>query len=210
MGEDQAAGQNEPDLQESIEEPGASTDSKAETKSVNPEASDLEKLIAERDHYLEMARRSRADFENYQKRISRELQTERKYALQPLLGDLLPVLDNLDRALEAAGGDFDGPARGLLEGIRMVRKQWLDALERHGVQAIQPEGQPFDYNCHEAVMQQPSDQPAMTVLKTLQTGYRLHDRVVRPAQVIVSLGPAEESGSEKEPASPDAPENQEK
>lgn len=151
---------------------------------------DIGKLTAERDHYLEMARRSRADFENYQKRVARDLQIERKYALQPLLGDLLPVLDNLDRALEAAGGDFDGPARGLLEGIRMVRKQWLDALQKHGVEALNPEGQSFDPNLHEAIMQQPSDEhPAMTVLKTLQIGYKLHDRVVRPAQVIVSLGP---------------------
>lgn len=149
---------------------------------------DVETLIAERDKYLEMARRARADFDNFQKRAARDLQTERQYAAQPFLADLLPVLDNLDRAIDSAKESEAGS--GILAGVEMVRKQLRDALEKNGVRMIRPDGEHFDPNVHEAVMQQPSaDHPPMTVLQTLQAGYMLRERVIRPAQVIVSQAP---------------------
>jgi molecular chaperone GrpE len=195
---DDAAPDKESPEQASPSEEQVETAAQSSSDAAAPPQDELQKLIAERDHYLEVARRSRADFENYQKRVARDLQIERKYALQPLLGDLLPVLDNLDRALEAAGGDYDGPARAMLDGVRMVRKQWSDALNRHGVVELNPDGQPFDPNEHEAVMQQPSDEvPPMTVLKTVQTGFRLYDRVVRPAQVIVAVAPSQPRSGEE-------------
>lgn len=149
---------------------------------------ELARLRSERNKYLELAKRARADFDNYQKRISRELQTERMYAAQPMIADLLPVLDNLDRALESAKDNAE--AAGIVEGVQMVRKQFQDAFEKHGVRRITPNGVPFDPNFHEAVMQIPTaDHEPMTIVQTLQSGYTLHERVIRPAQVIVAAPP---------------------
>jgi molecular chaperone GrpE len=148
-------------------------------------------LVAERqrDEYLDLARQTRAEFENYQKRSQRELAAERKYAQAPLAGDLLPALDNLERAVAAARQAGDNGA--LTQGVGMVTSQLLDALKRHGVTRIEAQGQPFDPNLHQAVMQQPSkEHPPGTVLQVLEQGYMLHERVLRPARVIVSM-PAE-------------------
>ena len=148
----------------------------------------LQKAERQRDEYAELARQVRADFENYQKRAARDLATERRFAQPPLAGDLLPSLDNLERAIAAAkqGGD-NGP---LAQGVAMVQAQLLDALRRHGVTRIEAQGQPFDPNLHQAVMQQPSaDHPPQTVLQVLEQGYLIHDRVLRPARVVVSTAP---------------------
>src|SRR5262249_21954069 len=106
----------------------------------------------------------------------------------PLAADLLPALDNLERALTAARQkEGNGP---LVQGVTMVQNQLLDVLRRHGITKVEAQGQPFDANVHEAVMQQPSaDQPTGTVLQVLEQGYLLHDRVLRPARVIVSKKP---------------------
>jgi molecular chaperone GrpE len=142
-----------------------------------------------RDEYLDLARQVRADFENYQKRSQRDLATERRFAQEPLARDLLPALDNLDRALAAAEKTGDNGA--LAQGVAMVRSQLLDALRRHGVTRIEAQGQPFDPNRHEAVMQQPcAEAPPQTVLQVLEPGYVHHERVLRPARVIVSMPPA--------------------
>lgn len=155
----------------------------------------LEGLIAERDRFKELALRARAEFENFQKRSNRDLQVERQYAVQPLAADLLPVLDNLDRAIDSARGKDD--AKGIVEGIELVRKQFFDAFVKHGIERIAPTDAPFDPNFHQAVLQVPTaEKPPMTVLQTLQTGYRLKDRVIRPAQVMVATAPIG-------PASPD-------
>jgi molecular chaperone GrpE len=139
----------------------------------------------ERDQYLELLQRTRADFDNYQKRSTRDAQQERRYAQVPLATDLLPALDNLDRALAAARQA--GDAGPLAQGVGMVQTQLLDALRRHGITPVAAQGQPFDPNVHQAVMQQPSaDQPPGTVLQVLQPGFQVHDRVLRPASVIVS------------------------
>lgn len=139
----------------------------------------------QRDEYLDLAKTARAEFENYQKRFQRDLATERRFAQSPLAGDLLPALDNLDRALEAAKKAGDEGA--LSKGVAMVQAQLLDALRRHGVTRVEAAGVPFDANVHEAVMQQPSAEvPPQTVLQVLEQGYMIHDRVLRPARVIVS------------------------
>ena len=138
-----------------------------------------------RDEYLALARQTRADFENYQKRASRDLATERRYAQLPLAEDLLGAIDNLERAIAAAEQAGDkGP---LAKGVSLVLTQLLDVLRRHGVSRIEVLGQPFDPNLHQAVMQQPSaDHPANTVLQVLASGYMMHERVLRPATVIVA------------------------
>jgi molecular chaperone GrpE len=142
----------------------------------------------QRDEFRKLAQMTQADFENYQKRFQRTLAEERRYAQKPLAGDLLSTLDNLDRALAAARQNKeDGP---LVQGVSMVQSQLLDVLRRHGVTKIETQGQPFDANLHEAVMQQPSaEHPPGTVLQTLEQGFMLHDRVLRPARVVVSKKP---------------------
>ncbi len=129
--------------------------------------------------------RAQAELDNYRKRARRELDDERKYAEINLLRELLPVVDNITRALDHAEKKADPAA--LMEGVRMVAQQLETVLKRHHCQPIEAHGQPFNPALHEAVMQQPSaDQPANTVVNVVQPGYQLHDRVVRPAQVIVS------------------------
>ena len=139
----------------------------------------------DRDKYLDLLQRTRADFENYQKRIQRDMQQERKYAALPLAQELLPALDNLERALVAAKQTGDGNA--LVQGVNIVYSQLLDALKRQGITRIDALNQPFDPTLHQAVMQQasPDHGPGM-VLQVLQEGYMLHDRVLRPASVVVS------------------------
>jgi molecular chaperone GrpE len=139
----------------------------------------------QRDEYLTLLKQTRADFENYQKRNARERESERKYAFFPLALELLPAIDNLERAIAAAkqAGD-QGP---LAQGVTGTHRQLLDVLKRHNVMPIEALGQPFDPNKHQAVMQQPSaDRPPGTVLQVLQQGFMIHDRVLRPASVVVS------------------------
>jgi molecular chaperone GrpE len=148
-----------------------------------------------RDQYLDLAQRTRAEFENYQKRVARDLATERRFAQAPLAADLLGPIDNLDRATAAA--QQAGETGPLVQGVALVQNQLLDILRRHGITRIDAEGKPFDANVHEAVMQQPSkDQPPFTVLKVLEPGYMIHDRVLRPARVIVATAPPAESKTE--------------
>lgn len=152
---------------------------------------DLERLRAraqERDQFLDQLQRTQADFENYQKRSRREWEQERKYLHGELTGGLLPVIDNLARATAAAAQAGEkGP---LVQGVGMVQDQLLGLLKRYGVTAIEAQGQPFDPNLHQAVMQQTSDeQPPGTVLQVLEQGFKIHDRVLRPAAVVVSIRP---------------------
>ncbi len=157
----------------------------ADTSDGTDELEKLKKLAAERDQYLDLAARTRAEFENYQKRMQRERELDRKYAFGPLAESLLPIYDNLDRAVAAAkqAGDT-GP---LVQGVAMVVTQFLELLKRHGITRIDAEGKPFDPNLHQAVMQKPADDvPANTVVQVIEHGFLNQDRVLRPAKVIVS------------------------
>jgi molecular chaperone GrpE len=134
--------------------------------------------------------RAQAEFENYRKRVRREMEDERRYAALPLIRDLLSVADNLNRAIESA--EQSGSTSGLLEGVKMVAGQLDNVLEQHHCRRIEAEAEPFDPHLHEALAQEPSDEhPPSTVTRVARVGYRLHDRVVRPSQVFVSTGPAE-------------------
>jgi molecular chaperone GrpE len=145
-------------------------------------------LAAELAASNDRALRLHAEMQNLRNRTSREIADERKYAALPLLRDLLPVVDNIDRAIEAA--EKSGEAEKLLEGFRLVRQQLTVALSSNDCKLIEADGQPFDPNVHQAILHQPSPSvPAGTVTMVTQQGYKLHDRVVRPAQVIVSSGP---------------------
>jgi molecular chaperone GrpE len=151
-----------------------------------------EKAEKERDDYLTLVKQVRAEFENYQKRQQRELAQERRFAHGPVVLSLLSALDNLDRALAEA--NKAGDRSPLAKGVAMVEKQVLDILRRHDITRMEALGQPFDPNLHQAVTQQPSaDKPPMTVLQVLEQGYMIHDRVLRPASVVVSVAPPVQS-----------------
>jgi len=139
----------------------------------------------ERDQFLALLQRTRADFENYEKRVLRDQAHERRFLHGGLAKDLLPALDNLDRAVQAA--QKAGESGPLVQGVSLVQTQLLDILRRHDVARIEAEGQPFDPTKHEAVMQQPATgKPPQTVLQVLEQGFMIHDRVLRPAKVIVA------------------------
>lgn len=157
----------------------------------NPEAvceqTELQRLASELKAANDRALRTQADLDNFRKRSRREMDDQRRYADLPLLRDLLPVVDNLDRAVQAAEQNHD--AASLLEGVKMVVTQFSSVLTQHHCQPIEADGAAFDPNLHEAISQSASgDHPAGNIVHVAQAGYQLHDRVVRPSQVIVSLG----------------------
>jgi molecular chaperone GrpE len=145
--------------------------------------------------------RTAAELENYKRRAAKEKEETRKYGNESLLKDFLPVADNLERALEHA--EQHDP-RQLLEGIRLVQKMLDSALGKHGVVGFSAVGQPFDPGQHEALMQAESDEAPGTVVKEMARGYRLHDRLVRPAAVVVAKARAG-AASGAGPAAPEKP-----
>lgn len=150
-------------------------------ESVQETQDELGKVIQERDKYLDLLRRNQADFDNYQKRSLRETETERKYAQRGLALEVLPALDNLDRFLSTIKQETDAT-----KAVVMVQKQLLDGLSRQGIKKMACVGQMFDPNKHEAIMEQPSDKPAGTILIEAEAGFIYNDRVLRPAKVIIA------------------------
>jgi molecular chaperone GrpE len=147
----------------------------------------LAAALAERDANYDRFLRSQAELDNFRKRVQREREEDRRYASLPVVRDLLPVFDNLRRAMDAASSA--GESGNLRQGIELVLQQLEGVLARHGAQAIPAVGQPFDPHLHEAVQQAPSaEHPPMTVIQELERGYMLQDRVIRPTKVIVSAG----------------------
>ena len=171
------------------EEPTKSTSQDDEPKPTAEASMDETSLLDQLRADLEGARdrvlRSQAELENYRKRAAREIEDHRRYANLPLIRDLLPVLDNLERSIAAAETAPD--VAGFLAGVKLVAKQFEDTLVRYHCVRIPALHQPFDPNLHHAILQQPSTEfPPHTVLTVTQSGFQLHERVVRPSQVIVS------------------------
>jgi len=163
---------------------GAPAGNGGDAVEVEGDLDELLKLTAQRDEYLSLAQRTQADFENYKKRIAREATQAVQRGVGKLAKELLPALDNLDRAIAAApAGD------PLLEGVRLVRSEISAALARVGVESFSPLGEQFDPSLHEAVatMQQPEGGAASgTVAEVYQDGYRLGEAILRPARVVVA------------------------
>ncbi|HEY5873297.1 MAG TPA: nucleotide exchange factor GrpE [Gaiellaceae bacterium] len=148
-----------------------------------PAPDPLETAIAERDAYLDLAQRVQADFENYRKRAVREQERLVAHAHERLVRELLPILDDLERALEAAERHEEAQ---LVEGVKLVEQSLRTALRKEGLAEIETNGA-FDPHVHEALLTQPSDDvESGSVLEVVQRGYRVGDRVVRPAKVIVA------------------------
>ncbi|HEY2630850.1 MAG TPA: nucleotide exchange factor GrpE [Solirubrobacteraceae bacterium] len=149
---------------------------------IEAELDEMVKTSAERDHYLALAQRTQADFENYRKRVARDAAQAQDRGVAKLAKELLPALDNLDRALDAAAEEDP-----LLTGVKLVRAEIAAALARVGIEAFSPLGDPFDPNVHEAMAQQPVEGAASgTVAEVYQNGYRMGDTVIRPARVLVA------------------------
>ena len=144
----------------------------------------LAEVERERDEYLNDLKRVAADFENYRKRVARDQEGLVARAHERLVKELLPVLDDLERALEAAAQHEEAK---LEEGVRLVHRELVEALAREGLVEVETDGQ-FDPHVHEALVSQPSEQEDGSVIEVLQKGYRLGDRVLRPARVVVSQG----------------------
>ena len=147
---------------------------------------------------MEQLQRLAAEFSNYQKRMERTLQDERLIGIRGLVVDLLPVLDNFERALEHANDEAGKDA--LVAGIKAVYEQFLAALKKHGVTQFESHGETFDPEHHEAIAMVPSDEHAEgKVAHVMQKGYRLHGQTIRPSRVAVSGGPAkpEEQGKDE-------------
>jgi molecular chaperone GrpE len=148
---------------------------------------DVAALEKERDESRDQLLRTRAEFINYQKRIKQQTEADRLYAIGDLGRDLLDVLDNMQRATDALRGQA---TEGIASGLDIVHKQFLAVLAKYGVEPIESLGQPFDPNFHEALIQQPAaDAPEGTVVAELGKGYKIHDRVLRPSKVAVSVKP---------------------
>ena len=163
----------------------------AAPESVDELCNRLESARREAKDVYDRLLRVSAEFDNYKKRTSREMKSFRKYANENLVADLLPVVDNLERAIESTEGQSETES-GILEGVKMTRREILKVLEKYGVSPIESVGQPFNPEYHEAVAQEPSaDHSENTVLREFHKGYLLHDRLVRPAMVVVSKAPDE-------------------
>ena len=140
-------------------------------------------LERERDEYLDLARRAQADFENYRKRAAKEAAAAGQRAKSGLVRELLPVVDNLERALASAGDD----EQHLAEGVRLVHSELIAVLERNGVEQFDPRGERFDPEEHEALSMRPQDgAESGTVLDVVEKGYRANGSILRPARVVVS------------------------
>jgi molecular chaperone GrpE len=157
-------------------------DDKVDTKAP---ADHRDAAAKERDQLAEALLRLRAEFDNYRKRSTRELTDARSCAQGDLLADLLPVLDNLERALDAAEHHEEGK---VLQGVRMTRDLFVGLLTRAGVEEVPGVGTPFDPLVHDAILTQPSDEDEGLVTAVLERGYRQGEQVLRPARVAVSAG----------------------
>jgi molecular chaperone GrpE len=181
------------DADEALRDPEFTTDDAAQRSRSDTSGSDpsqrLRQLEGELQQTQDRLLRSQAELENFRRRMQREMQDERRFANQMVLVDLLPVIDNMERAINAS--EQTPECAGLLQGFQMLHQLFLSTLEKHGCRRVPAEGVNFDPTLHEAVMQTPSEEhPTGAIVQVVQNGYQLQDRVIRPAQVIVSSGPA--------------------
>ena len=148
---------------------------------------------------FELALRTKAEAENIRRRAEQDVEKARKFALDRFVDSLIPVVDSLEMGLQAATGD-DESVNKLREGTELTLKMFLDVLEKHGVQQIDPQGKPFDPQLHEAMsMQESADFEANTIMAVFQKGFVLNERLIRPARVVVAKAPANAPASGDEP-----------
>jgi molecular chaperone GrpE len=166
-------------------ENGSKDDGKeAVVEQPQPEEDELTVAKRERDEYLDLAKRTQADFENYRKRAAKEMTAAGARARIGVIREILPVVDNLERALSVAP---EGDGDPFVEGVRLVYRELEGALARAGIETIEPKGDTFDPNVHEALSMHPQEgAESGTVLDVVEKGYRTADTVIRPARVVVA------------------------
>lgn len=186
----EAAGIDENEGEELPETEGCSDENGESVESLKEKVAALEaQLVGQKEDVL----RAQAEMQNVRRRSENEVSNARKFALERFAGDLLPVVDSLERGLEAVpAGDVDGEqAKALREGASLTLKMMLEVLEKFNVKQLDPAGEPFDPQYHEAMsMQESADAEPNSVLAVLQKGYTLNGRLVRAAMVVVSKAPA--------------------
>jgi molecular chaperone GrpE len=173
------------DLEEALPEEGPDEPAEDHEGRVQRDLEELTAKAEKADEYLELAQRTKADFENYRRRASREAAVAQERGIAKLAKELLPAVDDLDRALQATNGAPDSDT--LASGVKLVHAGVIAALGRVGIEPYSPEGERFDPQRHEAVAQQPIEgaEPG-TIVEVYQRGYRLGDAVLRPARVVVA------------------------
>lgn len=174
-------------VEDSVVDSTEETEQEVSVESVEEvvEVDELTLVKQQLEEEQDKAIRSRADFENYKRRVQKDKEADYKYRAQPLLADILPVLDNFERALSVNATTEE--AISLVKGVEMVYRTLLDAVTKEGLEVIEAEGVAFDPNFHQAVMQEKDDskEPGI-VLQELQKGYKLKDRILRPSMVKVN------------------------
>ena len=202
--EAERAAQQAPPL-DAAQTPEAAQTDEAELQQAGPTAADdlaalqaeLEQKEAEARANYELFLRERAELENFKRRMQRDKSEALRFANEPLVRDLLPVVDNLERAIVHAQGGGNG--QPLSEGVQLVLRAFLDVLEKHGVTRVSATGEPFDPTRHEAVAQvETEDLPPNSVAEEHTPGYSLHNRLLRAAMVSVSKAPAGATETENE------------
>jgi molecular chaperone GrpE len=159
-----------------------------------PESDPLADAQVEIAKWKDLSLRTAAELDNYRKRVTREAQESRAYANADVLRAMLPILDNFEMGLDAARAENEKSM--IFQGLSMVRRQLQDFLREFGVEELNPVGQKFDPNLHEAVSQEPSkDKPEGIILKVMRRGFKLKDRLLRPAMVVVSSGDSPPHGA---------------
>jgi molecular chaperone GrpE len=181
-----------PELEDAMREAMEAVEAREGERNKAPgDAPGGDEAAALRDHLM----RLQADFENFRKRTLKEKEEAWNYGHQNLVKDLLPTVDNLERAIEHARGNQVGDLQALLQGVELVQRELMGVLEQYGLAEIDPEGEAFDPAVHEAMAQQPDGSVAPnTVIQVFQKGYRLRDRMLRPARVVVSAAPKDDEG----------------
>jgi molecular chaperone GrpE len=172
------AGDQDPQVEKDYDD--AKEEAAAEAASPEPEPEPDPAADAAR--YLDLAQRTQAEFENFRKRATRDVALAGERAKASLVRELLPVVDNLERALATANPEEDH----LAEGVRLVHVELVNTLERNGIKPFDPAGEPFDPNVHEAISMREGDNGSGIVLDVVEKGYKLGDNVIRPARVVVS------------------------
>jgi len=185
------AGQGSSSSQAAGEDPSP-TPPAGDAQQADAVESDLDALLAdtqrERDEYLDLAKRTKADFENFRKRMTAEVQAASARGKAEVIREVVPVLDDLERAIQAAGLDPEGDSEdGLSHGVLLVFRSLRENLSRNGVEAVDPKGEKFDPMQHEALSTLPAEGvESGTVVEVMQKGYRLGEQLIRPARVVVS------------------------
>ena len=169
------------------------SDEPSETDADTDEGSDsaLAAAKSEAEKYRDMALRAEAEMQNLRRRSERDVQNAHKFGAERLIQNLLPVVDSLEKAVEASQQAETAGDDSQLEGLKLCLKLFTDVLTKEGIEVVDPLGQPFDPNVHEALsMIENPDMEPNSVMAVIQKGYRLHERLVRPAMVMVSKAPA--------------------